>query len=496
MTKPMRCLVMSLLATACFVSLANGESTSLQPAAWDSQIKLREATDTNPDPHVVEVNLEAGVSRVRYAAQQETEAWTYNGDIPGPLIRARVGDRLIVHFTNKLTQPTTVHWHGMRVPIEMDGVPGISQPEVQPGSSFTYDFVVRDAGLFWYHPHVMSAMQVGYGLYGAVLVEDPAEDAGIADELVLVLSDIGLEDNGSLMSPEGAGAARMVFGLEGNHVLVNGRERPRLTARAGAPERWRLVNAAKTRYFELSLAGGGSNEGPFIVVGRDGGLQEYPSAPQETLLLAPGERADVIVTPQGAPGKEIVVQSLPHNRGYGSEYLNTEDLFTIALSDSPVYSQPKPLSFHRSIEPLDTSDATPVNIDITLLQIDAKTIEYRINNQPPAKLMPIQAKVGEAQIWTITNETKWSHPIHLHGFFFQVLDKNGAPLHPIAWRDTVDVPFDETVRFIVRYDDRPGAWMFHCHILDHAEGGLMGMVELGSPTSAHSGHDHNAHSSR
>jgi len=91
-----------------------------------------------------------------------------------------VGDRMIVHFTNKLPQPTTVHWHGMRVPIEMDGVPGISQPEVPPGGSFTYDFIVPDAGLFWYHPHVMSAMQVGFGLYGAVLVEDPAEDVGTA----------------------------------------------------------------------------------------------------------------------------------------------------------------------------------------------------------------------------------------------------------------------------------------------------------------------------
>jgi FtsP/CotA-like multicopper oxidase with cupredoxin domain len=84
-------------------------------------------------------------------------AWTYDGGIPGPLIRARVGDRVIVHFTNDLPQPTTIHWHGVRVPIEMDGVPTISQPEVQPAGTFTYDFVVRDAGLYWYHPHVMSA---------------------------------------------------------------------------------------------------------------------------------------------------------------------------------------------------------------------------------------------------------------------------------------------------------------------------------------------------
>jgi FtsP/CotA-like multicopper oxidase with cupredoxin domain len=102
---------------------------------------------------------------------------------------------------------------------------------------------------------------------------------------------------------------------------------------------------------------------------------------------------------------------------------------------------------------------------------------------PLAKPKTIQAKIGETQIWTITNDTQWSHPFHLHGFFFQVLDKNGDPARPLAWKDTVDVPFNETVKLIVRYDDRPGSWMFHCHILDHGDGGLMGRLELGS-------HDH------
>ena len=139
-----------------------------------------------------------------------------------------------MHFTNELPQPTTVHWHGLRVPIQMDGVPGHSQPEVQPGESFTYDFVVPDAGLFWYHPHVMSAAQVGFGLYGALLVEDPADAVGVADELVLVLSDIGIDETGGLESPDSGGPAGMVFGREGNHVLVNGRCMPRADGARGA----------------------------------------------------------------------------------------------------------------------------------------------------------------------------------------------------------------------------------------------------------------------
>ena len=151
---------------------------------------------TAAESRTVEVNLEAKVARVTISPGHEVEAWTYNDDIPGPVIRAHVGDRLVVHFKNSLPQPSTVHWHGVRLPFAMDGVPGVSQPEVPPGGSFTYDFILPDAGLFWYHPHVMSALQVGYGLYGALLVEDPSDNIGVTDEKVLVLSDISLEDDG------------------------------------------------------------------------------------------------------------------------------------------------------------------------------------------------------------------------------------------------------------------------------------------------------------
>jgi len=424
--------------------------------------------------NTVEVKLEAKIAKVEYAPGQEVEAWTYNGDIPGPLIRVKVGDRLIVHFTNNLPKPTTVHWHGLRIPIQMDGVPGHSQPEVQPGGSFTYDFVVPDAGLFWYHPHVMSAAQVGYGLYGALLVEDPDDGIAVEDQRVFVLSDIGVTDSGQLESPDAAGPLGMAFGLEGNHVLVNGRERTTMEARAGVPQRWRIVNAAKSKYFQLDLVE--MTGYPFVVIGGDGGLQEYP-VQQQTLVIAPGERVDAIVTPNGAPGSEIHVRSLPFNRGYGSEYIPIAELFTIALADSPPANTNPDLSLSRSITPIDPAGATPVHMDFTLVQAD-RTIEYRINDVPAARVKSIPATPGETQIWTITNKTKWSHPIHLHGFFFQILDKNGEPVRPLAWKDTVDVPFEQTLSFIVKYDDRQGSWMFHCHVLDHAEGGLMTTVEL------------------
>src|SRR3954469_822594 len=314
-----------LLVGTATVAAAAG-LPSLQPPGWDRDLKLREAVDRNPDPHIVEIDLDARIAAVEVAPGVRADAWTYDGGIPGPLIRAHAGDRVIVHFTNHLPQPTTVHWHGIRVPIQMDGVPDVSQPAVQTGGTFTYDFVVPDAGLFWYHPHVMSAAQVGYGLYGALLVDDPAEQVNVPDQAVLVLSDIGVDDHGGLESPTSGGSTGMAFGREGNIVLVNGRVRPRIEARAGAPQRWRIVNAAKSRFFGIDL------DGELLTrIGGDGGFTEYP-VESDTLVLAPGERADVIVVPRRAPEREIMVRTIPFNRGYGSvEFRNADELILIAL---------------------------------------------------------------------------------------------------------------------------------------------------------------------
>jgi FtsP/CotA-like multicopper oxidase with cupredoxin domain len=459
---------------------------ALQPEGWDQGMKLPEARDLNPDPSVFEMDLEAKVAPVEIGNGQRVEAWTYNGGLPGPLIRLKVGDRLIVRFKNSLPEPTTVHWHGVRVPIAMDGVPGISQPDVQPGATFTYDFVVPDAGLYWYHPHVMSAMQVGFGLYGALLVDDPAETISVADELVIVLSDIGITGDGSLDSPESGGSAGMAFGREGNLLLVNGRRGSMLLARSGAPQRWRIVNTAKSRYFNLDIGEGNT----FTKIGGDGGLQEYPTE-WDFLVLAPGERADVIVMPRAKPGTDIVVISQRYDRGYGSiEYRQAEPLFRIQMANLPEHPKPALSEVRRAIEPLEMAGATEVQLDLSIIQKpEDNSFEYQINKQPYWRAKPIPARVGETQLWTVRNETPWSHPLHLHGFFFQVLDKEGRHARPIEWKDTVNVPYKDSLRLLVRYDDRPGQWMVHCHILDHAEGGLMTTVQLGDgPVHSHEKH--------
>jgi FtsP/CotA-like multicopper oxidase with cupredoxin domain len=329
----------------------------------------------------------------------------------------------------------------------------------------------------------MSAAQVGFGLYGALLVDDPGETFTADAEQVLVLSDIHLDDHDALQDPETGGSAGMAFGREGNVLLVNGRVRPQLAARPGALQRWRVVNAAKSRYFDLD-AGEGNR---FTKIGGDGGLQEFATT-DDFLVLAPGERADVLIRLAGDAGASVPVIAQLFDRGYGSvETRAPEELFTVNLA-GPAVAPSASLSesgrnelmpvVTRAIAPLSREHATAVNIEFGITQNSNKELHYTMDGKTLGHFPPVPARVGETQIWTIDNVTPWSHPFHLHGFFFQVLDKNGEPVRPLEWKDTVSVPYKSKLSVIVRYDDRPGMWMFHCHVLDHADGGLMGSVAL------------------
>ncbi|HWN85660.1 MAG TPA: multicopper oxidase family protein [Vicinamibacterales bacterium] len=483
-----RVIVVSVVVAVLALVHSAGAQTpsSFAPAGWDAEFTLHELPDRNPDPRVLEIDLTARVADVDIAPKLRVTAWTYDGRLPGPLIRAKVGDRLIVHFTNQLPEPSTVHWHGVRVPIEMDGVPGISQPAVKPGETFTYDFVLRDAGLYWYHPHHMSAAQVGFGLYGALLVDDPDDSVGVADQLTMVLSDISFDRKGALEAADSGGAAGDVFGREGEHVLVNGRKAPVLRVRSGAPQRWRIVNTARSRYFLLDLQGQ-----KFTVIGTDGGLQERPTT-SEVLLITPGERVDVIVAPTGTPGSELPIYSMLYNRGYGSvEYRSIETVLTLAFSQDPTMATPPMPQVSRVITPPSAAGARRVDLTLGLPPMDARgRSEFQVNGVAYPKAKPYLAGLGETQLWVINNDTKWDHPFHLHGYFFMPVDEKGEPIRPMAWKDTINIPMNTIARVLVAFDERPGTWMFHCHILDHAEIGLMGTVHVGpSPPAEHS-HSH------
>jgi FtsP/CotA-like multicopper oxidase with cupredoxin domain len=448
-----------------------------QPASFLAELELTELVDENPAPDVVEVSLEARVVPLEILPGLTSEVWTYGGVaapyVGGPLLRAKPGDRLIVHFKNSLPEPTTVHWHGVRLHADMDGVPHHSQPPIEPGNTFDYDFVVPDAGLFWYHPHHHDAAQLGFGLYGALIVEHDDERDALGDEVVLVLSDVGLdEETGQLFDPEAGGAVATVFGREGNFVLVNGRVRPTMHAHRGLSQRWRIVNAARSRFFQLALAGHSFR----VVGGQAGRVEPYDVAEP---VLSPGERLDVLVTPTGAEGEVLTLEWVPFDRGYGStEFREREPVLDVALEGALPAGEPVVVPDAPVVEPLSPEGATVVDVVMTLDQDEQGAVWFGFDGVPFPEGAPIPATVGETQLWRVKNDTPWDHPFHLHGFFFQPTHEDGSPLARVEWLDTFNVPREESRAFLVRYDNRPGAWMFHCHILDHADAGMMSFVDL------------------
>lgn len=462
------------MLVGCSAPAPAPEPALSQPSGWADAIRLPEIEDLNADPQVLEVNLEARLAELPVVAGVNTTLWTYNGGVPGPLLRARAGDRLIVHFKNSLPEPTSIHWHGLRVPNEMDGAPDAPYPPIPPGGSFDYDFVLPDAGTYWYHPHFASAAQVGNGLYGPLIVDDPSEPPELGDEAVMVLSDLGLQSDGQLAPPDAGGEFGTLFGREGNLMLVNGKVTPVLSVRRGVRQRWRLINAARSRYFQLALEGA-----RFTRIGGDGGFLESPE-PLERVLLAPAQRADVVLSPSPEAGREqLMLRFVPYDRGTGTAFNRPEeDVLALEFTDdAPVVSPALP-PLTRDIPPADTSGARPISVSLTMRQEESGRVEMGINGVPSWKAESIMTPLGERQLWTVENTFDFDHPFHLHGYFFQVLDVNGVPPERREWIDTVNVPVNGRVRFVVDFDARPGMWMFHCHILDHADAGMMGMVHV------------------
>jgi FtsP/CotA-like multicopper oxidase with cupredoxin domain len=469
--------VLALLA--CSSEPAVSDSTTNPPvggpqqAGWSDAVRAPLAQDESPDPGVFETHLDAYLANLEILPGTRTDVWTYSGGVPGPEIRVERGTRVVVHFTNHLPEPTTIHWHGLRIPNAMDGAPGRSQPEIQPGQTFTYDFVVPDAGTFWYHPHVASSAQVGFGLYGSLVVVDPEEPAGLGDELTLVLSDMSINPDGSLQPPDSSGDLGTLFGREGFVILVNGKQNPIVETRSGRRQRWRLINAARSRYFQLGLAGH-----RFTRIAGDGGLLQGP-VDSATVVIIPGERAEVVVTPSAAPGSELPVRWIPYFHGYGTTFGRPEEtMFRLRITDDEPYADAPLPALSRTIQPIDTSRAPIVAMSLTQNDAADGTFALGINGVPAWNAEPLMAAIGETQIWEVTNTIDFAHPFHLHGYFFQVLAVNGIPPAVPEWKDTADVPVDGTLRLAVNFDERPGMWMFHCHILDHADAGMMGMVHV------------------
>ncbi len=446
------------------------KATYRQPDGWTDDLALRLSEDMNLDPHTLEIELTARLADIELLPGVLTEMWTYDGSVPGPLLRAKKGDRLVVHFENELPEPTTVHWHGLRVHASMDGTEAVQNP-VLPGESFTYDFILPDAGTFWYHPHVNSGAQVGYGLYGPIVVDDPSDPLP-QDDVVLVFSDVSLDEAGQLRPGDFSGWFGDYFGREGAVLLVNGRVDPHLGIRPGLAQRWRIINAARSRFFATTVPGG-----QMLRVGGDAGLTDRP-LPLEQLVLHPSERAEVVVKVGETEESEIVVPFQDVDRFQTGRPEVDRPLFTLDLSEAVSASSndiPEELSEFSEL----SLEGLPVR-EVVLGENESGDMTINGVVFPGVEDAPHIGYVGQSEIWSVENATDFPHPFHLHGFSFRVLDVGGEPWPVHEWKDTVNVPPRKILRFYVEYDERPGLWMFHCHILGHAKLGMMSLLDIRS----------------
>jgi len=414
---------------------------------------MNTSAERRSEPGSVTLELDARETEWEFAPGQTICGFTYNGHVPGPLIEANVGDTVQVRLTNNLPQATTIHWHGIRVPAEMDGTEAV-QPPVEPGETFEYQFVVPDAGTFWYHSHTNETEQLERGLYGALIVRGSGEPS-FDGERVLLLDDLKLDADGEV-APFGDEHEHHA-GREGDVRLVNGRQEPELEIPGGTIERWRVVNAANTRFVRLSIDGRS-----FMIIGTDGGLLPEPLSATEA-LVTPGERIDLAVGPF-EEGEQLAIEALPYDRGKGET--GRERFATLRVGPAAASQARIPATF-RQIEPLVAADAEPTRT------IDLKALMHGGHHQ---RADPV--RVGDLQVWDLVNETGQDHPFHLHGFFFQIVQEDGEPAPVLAWKDTVNVPRKSSARIAWLPDDRQGEWMYHCHILEHHAMGMMAHFEV------------------
>jgi FtsP/CotA-like multicopper oxidase with cupredoxin domain len=516
-------LVLTLVVTALVAVGAAGESRSF--AFGDVQV----AEDVNPNPRIVEVRLEAREATVELVPGVRTTVWAYNGTVPAPPIVANLGDEIIVHLRNGLPQPTTIHWHGVELPAGMDGS-HTSQAPVEPGKTFTYRFRALTAATYWFHSHISGAQQVERGLYGALVVRHPERDTKLGlpgDERILVLDDVLLDDSGQpppfATDPESdlpprTRAQQLADGREGNHLLVNGRELPTFDVMAGKPQRWRIVNVANGRFMRLSIPGQ-----TMYRIGGDAGLLGHPEQirnvsmipdpanpkrrisepdPSTGLLLVPGERAEIVITPRGAPGDEITVEAhdlprgrhdvvsdkdggLAYSHNFNDGKADPKPLFrlriTAATETYRAYVPPDPL---QPVDQLDVAGARVIPIPFGHTEPDADGRAVFFSAQRGDTPVPFEemtsrdapdVEVGQTYILEVTNLTKMDHPFHAHGFFFQPLETEFVdPTNPASNRvipflgrenkDTIRLPAapgahegaggKAILRLAIRFDDR------------------------------------------
>ena len=405
----------------------------------------------------------------------------YSDTLPGPVIRANVGDELAVSVSNQLDRPTSVHWHGIALRNDMDGAEPAT-PNIDAGTDFVYRFSVPDAGTYWAHPH--TPLDTDYGMYVPVIVDDPNEPAGYDQEWIVVLDDwtdgvgnspraifddLRSRGMGRMGMGRGIGTSRLLGGVAGDvsypYYLVNGRIPVAPTtfrAKPGERIRIRIINAASDTAFRVALAGHA-----MTVTHTDG----YPVEPTEVdaLLIGMSERYDVIVTAGEGVFPLVAVAE-------GKNALARALLAT--ASGEPPGADFRPDELTKRIGTVDMFTATPqAGLGITGVDVELSAVltggmmgyTWGINGRTYSERQPLPITEGQRATITFTNQTMMWHPMHLHGHTFQMLDSSGGLR---ARKDTTIVlPMQRVTVALVA--DNPGVWLLHCHNTYHMDAGMM-----------------------
>lgn len=486
-------VVLGLAAVGTWITLSvlRAPLNTLGTVAFDRELAIPELAESRVEDGVRVFDLTMQEGRSDLGRGADTPTWGINGPHLAPTLRAARGERVRVRVTNRLGEASTLHWHGMHLPAQMDGGP---HQMIGPGDTWTPHWRIdQPAASLWYHPHPhgQTARHVYRGLAGMFLLDDEAEsglqlprDYGV-DDLPMIVQDREFDDDGTL---DESTSLFQSEGIIGDTVLVNGTPGAYVDVTTRTV-RLRLLNGSNTRPYNFEF----DDRREFSVIGTDGGLLPSP-VPVRSVPLSPGERAEVVVTFR--PGERVRLQSGPTPGG--SRFAGGDDRLEVAEFRAAdrlggVASVPDRLV---DVPPIPAAAATTTrSFSLGGTSINGKAMDMaRIDEVVTA---------GATEIWTVTNSGDAVHNFHIHDVRFQVLDIDGAapPARLRGWKDTVWVPRNSTLRLIMRFGhhtDTDVPYMFHCHLLRHEDEGMMGqflVVPPGSSAdpadySAPAGHEH------
>ena len=434
------------------------------------------------------LNARPGVSRLLGQGERLTKIWGINGLAPGPVIQAEQGKELWMRLHNLLPQPTSLHWHGIRIDNAMDGVAGLTQEPVAQGERFDYRFTAPDAGTYWYHSHNRSWEQVARGLHGALIITEKIPPK-VDQDVVMVLDDWRLDEQGQIHAESfGAIGERAHGGRLGNVMTVNGLPRQDIAVRAGERIRLRLCNVANARVFELRI----ERHRPYVIA-LDGQPVKPFELPKGRIGLGPGQRADLMIDMEGEPGMHAAIAETSSDLRlvagaflyHGSERAREHPL------DAPIALPRNPLPTDLDMANAQEEDMVMTGgamrfFDKAVYQgktVDARTLVrkhgmvWALNGIAGRPEKPwFRVKRGRTVKVRMVNDTLWPHAMHFHGHHVKEIGaKNAEPLP--YWRDTVLMNRGDEIE-VAFIADNPGKWLMHCHMLEHQLGGMVTWYEV------------------